>query len=97
MKSLNLAIKLLHRYLHHEYDTYRNKHIKKWGDAVDHFKKEEGLYTWDIKYPKAKTESSQKQAFKEMVTSIELDDRMQERDLNRAYRIIMKYNSYWWD
>lgn len=102
MKSLKLAIKLLEKYLA-DGNRFLDMHDKKWGPLETWTEKAEydenygQLCRWLSKRPGAITEEQKEQERIEFRNAYDADDREKNKYLALAYKIIIKYNRYWWD
>jgi hypothetical protein len=106
MKSIKLVIKLLNLYLNDEerYFKFYNLHNKKWGTktrkTIPADIDEDGYvlsYRVTFEHDKKLTEEEKIQEKKELLESFKKDERRRQRDISLIYKIIGKYNLYWWD
>ena len=100
LKALNVAIKLLEIALKDDYSPSSDRHDEKWGKLETWFepcKEYPGMSEWKSKRPNAVTEEEKKQERKEFLHSYRMDDYLQEKRIQIAYKIIMKYHRNLWD
>lgn len=105
IKALDLCIKLLDLNINGPNDKFMRLHDEKWGPLDWKFEKIEGTENEPggphsrsiFSRSNAITEEQKEQERKEMIIAYNIDERRQERFLQTAYKILMKYHRYFWD
>jgi hypothetical protein len=100
LKALNVAIKLLEIALKNDYGPSSDRHDEKWGKLETWFElcvDRPDMYEWKSKRANAITEEEKKQEREEFLHCYQMDGYLQEKRIQIAYKIIMKYYRKWWD
>ena len=111
MKSLVLAIKIGEKVVNGEYMRFYDLHGKKWGesktwttpmdkdhkDLPEERSDEAEFFRMHSSRPNANTAEEKEMEHREVMLSLAKDHREEQRDIELLYRIVGKYNQYWWD